>query len=135
MIALIKDLLHFHMACDVNEFKFFEEVPPEIRELRINLLKEEFEEYKSAEATNDEVAIADALADMIYIAVWTARVYWIPLEKVWKEVQRSNMSKICPETWKVKKRPDWKILKPDWWTPPDIAWVIHKHKSKTKEKT
>jgi predicted HAD superfamily Cof-like phosphohydrolase len=35
---------------------------------------------------------------MIYIAVGTARVYGIPLEKVWAEIQRSNISKIDSKT-------------------------------------
>jgi hypothetical protein len=35
--------------------------PKEFRELRIKLLKEEFEEYLKAENENDEIEIADAL--------------------------------------------------------------------------
>ena len=124
MRNLIKDLLHFHMACDVDEFTDLSSVPPEIRELRMNLLEEEFQEYKDAEANDDEIWVADALADMIYIAIWTARVYGIPLDKVWAEVQRANMDKIDKDTWKVRKRGDWKVLKPEWWKAPDVKWAI-----------
>ena len=69
MKNLIKDLLHFHMACDVDEYPDMKKVPPEIRELRMNLLLEEFEEYKRAEKNHDEIEIADALADIVYIAI------------------------------------------------------------------
>ena len=134
MQNLIKDLLHFHMICDVEEYWSLESVPPEIRELRFNLLLEEFEEYRKAEIENDEIWIADALADIVYIAIWTARVYWIPLDKVWAEVQRTNISKADPKTWKVKKRKDWKVLKPDDWSPPNIKDIINKHRNK-KTKT
>ena len=118
------------MACDVDEFKSLNSAPPEIRELRMNLLQEEFTEYLEAEAANDEVWIADALADIVYIAVWTARVYWIPLEKVWAEVQRSNMDKIDKSTWKIKKREDWKVLKPEGWKWPQIKEAIEDWRKK-----
>ena len=124
MRNLIKDLLHFHMACDVDEFTDITSVPGEIRELWMNLLQEEFQEYLEAEGKNDEIWVADALADLIYIAIWTARVYGIPLDKVWAEVQRSNMDKIDKDTWKVRKRDDGKVLKPEWWTGPDVEWAI-----------
>ncbi len=124
MQNLIKDLLHFHLACDVPEFNSLWSTPTEIRELRLRLLEEEFNEYKKAESENDEIWIADALADIIYIAVWTARVYWIPLDKVWAEVQRANMDKIDKQTWKVRKREDWKVLKPEWWQWPKISDII-----------
>lgn len=130
MKKLIKDLNDFHFACDVSEFGFFENVPENIRKLRLNLLEEEFNEYKKWEKENDEMQIADAIADMIYIAVWTARVYWIPLDEVWEEVQRANMDKVDKKTWKVRKREDWKVLKPDWWIWPQIEKVIKLNKVK-----
>jgi hypothetical protein len=48
------------------------------------------------------------------------------LEKVWAEIQRSNISKIDSKTWKVIKREDWKILKPKWWTWPQIPEILKK---------
>lgn len=118
------------MACDVKEFDMFESVPKEMRELRIRLLQEEFNEYLKWEKENDEIAIADALADMIYIAVWTARVYGIPLDEVWAEVQRANMDKVDKATWKVRKREDGKVLKPEWWVWPQIESLIKRRKVK-----
>ena len=126
MKKIIQDLWDFHNACEVEEFSTMKMTPQKVRDLRIALLKEEFEEYLKAEKENDEVEIADALADMIYIAIWTARTYWIPLDNVWNEVQRSNMDKVDLKTWKVKRREDWKILKPNWWTWPQIADAIKK---------
>jgi predicted HAD superfamily Cof-like phosphohydrolase len=39
----------------------------------------------------------------------------------WAEVVRSNMAKVDPVTGKVIKRADGKILKPEGWTPPQLA--------------
>ena len=62
---------------------------------------------------------------MIYIAVGTALELGIPLEPVWDEVHRSNMAKVDPETGKVRKREDGKVLKPEGWVRPDIAGAIY----------
>lgn len=95
-------------------------IPEDIneRDLRISLLEEEFKEYLQAEEKNDIVEIADALADIIYIACGTAVSYGIPLDKVFNEVHRSNMAKLVDG--KPIYREDGKVLKPDGWTPPDI---------------
>lgn len=92
------------------------------RQMRLKLLTEEFEEYLAAEADNDIVELADALADIIYIACGTAASYGIDLDEVFKEVHRSNMAKLVDG--KVIRREDGKILKPEGWTPPDIKSVL-----------
>jgi predicted HAD superfamily Cof-like phosphohydrolase len=94
------------------------------RSLRVRLLSEEFEEYRSAEYDNDIVEIADALADIIYIACGTAVSYGIPLDKVFEEVHRSNIAKLVDG--KVLRREDGKVQKPEGWTPPDIDGVLKK---------
>jgi len=94
------------------------------RVLRMRLISEEFEEYRNAEYDNNTVEIADALADIIYIALGTAVSYGIPLDKVFEEVHRSNMTKLV--NGKVLRREDGKIQKPEGWTPPDIESVLKK---------
>ena len=94
------------------------------RELRMSLLEEEFNEYFDAEENADIVEIADALADIIYIACGTAVSYGIPLDKVFEEVHRSNMAKLVDG--KVLRRADGKVQKPEGWTPPDIAGILKK---------
>lgn len=71
----------------------------------------------------DHVALADGLADLIYVCIGAANEFGIPLDKVWAEVHRSNMAKIGPNG-EVKRREDGKVIKPDGWTPPDIAGVL-----------
>ena len=94
------------------------------RDLRYNLLKEEFEEYEAAESTDNLVEIADALADIIYIACGTAVSYGIPLDKVFAEVHRSNMAKLVDG--KPIYREDGKVMKPEGWTPPDVEGVLNR---------
>jgi predicted HAD superfamily Cof-like phosphohydrolase len=92
------------------------------RKLRSNLLKEEYNEYLRAEATDDLVEVADALADIIYIVCGTAVSYGIPLDKVFEEVHRSNMAKLVDG--KPLYREDGKVMKPQGWTPPDIKTAL-----------
>jgi len=94
------------------------------RTLRMKLLAEEMYEYTVAENENDLTEIADALADIIYIACGTAVSYGIPLDKVYAEVHRSNMAKLVDG--KPLYREDGKVMKPTGWTPPDVEGVLKK---------
>jgi predicted HAD superfamily Cof-like phosphohydrolase len=95
------------------------------RSLRMKLLQEEMREYSEAEGDDNIVEIADALADIIYIACGTAVSYGIPLDEVYNEVHRSNMAKLVDG--KVLRRDDGKIIKPEGWTSPDIADILNRH--------
>jgi predicted HAD superfamily Cof-like phosphohydrolase len=98
-------------------------LPPHfVRDLRAKMLREEFEEYEEAEANDDMVEIADALADMVYIIAGTAIRYGIPLDAVFREVHGTNMAKLIDG--KLRYRDDGKILKPEGWRPPDVASVL-----------
>jgi predicted HAD superfamily Cof-like phosphohydrolase len=124
MEALLGDVAAFHRACDVPILA--KPAFPDLarQKLRDDLLREEFNEFIDALDTYDIVKVADALADIIYIAAGTALEFGIPLDRVWAEVQRSNMAKVDPVSGKVTKREDGKVLKPEGWTPPDIAGAM-----------
>ena len=77
------------------------------RTLRERLIQEEFEELKEAMGKEDLVAIAKELADLLYVVYGTAVSYGIDMEPVFREVHRSNMSKIGGY-----KREDGKWVKP-----------------------
>ena len=97
-----------------------------VRELRKKLLIEELEEYLEGEENNDIVEIADALADLIYVALGAAISYGIPIDAVFEEVQRSNMSKLG-EDGKPIYRADGKVLKGPGFFEPDLAKIIRDH--------
>lgn len=121
-MTVFNDVKKFHKAFSLPMRRKPTLPKMEERELRGNLLTEEFKEYIDAEYNNDIVEIADALADIIYIACGTAITYGIPLDKVWKEVQKTNMAKLVDG--KPLYREDGKVKKPEGWIPPDIKSIL-----------
>lgn len=128
MTDMFKDVIDFHDAFGILNSDRAIFPNQDTRDLRIKLLKEEFDEYMEAEENDDFIEVADALADLIYIACGTAASYGIPLNKVFEEVHRSNMAKLVDG--KPLKRADGKVIKPEGWTPPDIEGVIKKQQEK-----
>ena len=89
------------------------------RLLRERLIQEEFDELKEAMEKADLPAIAKELADLLYVAYGTAVSYGIDMETVFREVHRSNMSKIGGY-----KREDGKWVKPPSYSPAKIAPIV-----------
>ncbi len=102
------------------------------RALRIRLLKEEMLEYIESEEQDSITEIADALADIVYIVCGTALEYGIPLEAVFEEVHRSNMSKLDSDG-KPIIREDGKVLKGPNYFRPDIFQVLFANAIKKDE--
>jgi predicted HAD superfamily Cof-like phosphohydrolase len=128
---MFNDVIEFHdvteqLIADKTEFP-----SADIREMRIKLLAEEMDEYLVAEKENDIIGVADALADMTYIICGTAVSYGIPLDIVFNEVHKSNMTKI--ENGNILRREDGKIMKPPSYKPPDIRGIIKRY-NKSKKK-
>ena len=71
-------------------------VSPELSGLRFDLMKEENDEYLEAVLDKDLVGIADALGDQLYILCGTLLTHGMQhiIERVFDEIQRSNMSKL-----------------------------------------
>ena len=124
MIQAMVDVMNFHNACSVPVLDH-PEWPAEARiELRKDILEEEYKELMSAIQSRDMVKTADGIADLIYVAIGTALEFGIPIDRVWAEVQRANMAKRDPATGRVRYREDGKVLKPEGWTPPNIAEIV-----------
>ena len=89
-----------------------------ITSLRYNLIVEELNELKVALKDKDIKEVADALTDILYVTYGAGHAFGIDLDKCFKEVQESNMSKlgsdgkpIYNEKGKVMKGPNY--FKPD----------------------
>ena len=91
--------------------------------LRVKLIHEEANEFDDAAAIGDLVGMADALADLTYVVLQAALVCGIELDPVFREVHRSNMTKVW-EDGTVHRREDGKILKPPTYSPADVARVL-----------
>lgn len=122
MTDVFKDVHEFHTAFELPIYDQPEFPSDERRGLRIALLQEEYQEYLDAEEAHDLVEVADALADIIYIAVGTALEYGIPLERVFAAVHESNMAKLVDGV--LLRHPNGKVKKPEGWKAPDIKSIL-----------
>lgn len=91
--------------------------------LRRKILREEWNEYEDAHENHDITELADALADMVYIACGTAVEFGIPFDDVFAEVHRANMSKLMPDGTPLL-REDGKVMKGPDYTPPNIKKIL-----------
>ena len=89
-----------------------------ITSLRYDLINEEMLELKEAIEKRDIKEVGDALTDILYVTYGAGHAFGINLDKCFKEVQSSNMSKlgkdgkpIYNDKGKVMKGPNY--FKPD----------------------
>jgi predicted HAD superfamily Cof-like phosphohydrolase len=130
------DQARFMRACSQSPGKF----SPENVTLYMKLVEEERAELRAAvrkllraakrrrgPATRSELVglvseVADGALDLIYVSAGLLHSCGIPdPHGLWDEVQRSNMAKVDRKTKKVLRRPDGKVLKPEGWSPPNLA--------------
>ena len=97
----------------------------DIIHLRNCLIEEEFDELIEAVMNKDLVGVADALTDILYVVYGAGHAYGIDLDACFREVHRSNMTKISPDG-TVLRNALGKVIKPDTYSPPDLAGVISK---------
>ena len=94
-----------------------------LAQLRVRLLREEVEEFAAAVERRDLIAIADALADVVYVAYGSAVTYGLDLDAVVREVHSSNMSKLDTDGQPIL-REDGKVLKSARYRPPNLGRVV-----------
>ncbi len=123
-------LLEFHKAygAAINE-----PITPELISLRYRLIMEEANEVaqelipvlseKETEWVEqlpvDKKKLTKELADLMYVTIGTAVTFGLPLEEVFAEVHKSNMSKLGPDG-KPIYREDGKVLKGPNYKEPDL---------------
>ncbi len=92
---------------------------PDVAELKVRLVIEESHELTDAIHRSDLPEVADAVADLVYVALGLAQAFGIDMRPVWQAVHASNMAKVGGQ-----RRDDGKILKPADWQPPRIEGVL-----------
>jgi len=110
-----KDVMVFQKACGQLE------IPENEAPLYWDLIKEEFHELNNAACRIDEL---DAFFDLIWVILGYCHSKGYKVEEAWSKIVRSNMDKVDPETGKVRRRADGKIMKPDNWVGPDLTDCI-----------
>jgi predicted HAD superfamily Cof-like phosphohydrolase len=109
----------FHRTFDIARASV-PTIPDETtRLLRVRLIQEEFDELKDALSQRDAVAVAKELADLLYVVYGTAVSCGIDMEPVFREVHRSNMSKVGGH-----KRADGKWVKPASYSPARLEPIL-----------
>lgn len=119
MTNLFKDQEKFMRACDqtvddYNEAQY---------KLYCDLIEEEYNELSVAQ---DKTEALDALVDILVVTIGAIHSMGADGEGAWNEVMRTNFAKIDPDTGKVRKREDGKVLKPPHWTPPNLQNYLNK---------
>ena len=114
-----KDIETFATACD-------QPASPENYKMYLGLIDEEYGELVDAVIADDKVEQLDALVDILVVTMGAIRAAGWDGEAAWKEVMNTNFAKIDPDTGKVIKREDGKVLKPEGWMAPQLSQFIDK---------
>lgn len=118
------------MEADVKElFKKFSILVAEkprplglpLLEERYKFLAEELAEFWSACHDGDFPGQADALIDLVYVAIGTGVLMGLPWKVLWDDVQRANMAK---ERGIGKRGNKVDLVKPKNWVPPQTELIL-----------
>lgn len=121
MKSNFQDIVDFH-----EKFRLITSPGPamltdDLFEFRHRFLMEEIAELVEAHASGDLVKTADALVDIVYVALGTAYLMGIPWQAIWTAVHNANMTKIRADENNPSKRnaPAFDIVKPEGWVSPE----------------
>jgi len=124
MNSMLDDVIDFHL--EVLQLTATESPTLLSQEFcieRFRFMSEEIEEFVDAGIKGDMVGVADALADVIYVALGTAYQMGLPFQAIWDHVHRANMRKVRGAT---KRGSSIDARKPEGWVSPEagIAAII-----------
>ena len=88
------------------------------------LVVEEYDEFIDSINSKDDAKTLDACFDLIWVTIGYMKSRGWPCEPAWIEGAKSNLAKIDPDTKTVIRREDGKILKPNWWQPPNFEQFV-----------
>lgn len=118
----------FHKKFDILVHTSPTDASEDTRRLRIRLIQEEFDELKESMVEGNLAALAKEMADLLYVVYGTAVSYGIDMEPVFREVHRSNLSKVGGY-----KREDGKWVKPPTYSPAKIEPLLAIQMSASEE--
>lgn len=127
------DVGTFHNKFDLDNTTFKavgpRDLPQDVIDFRIKFLYEELSEFIEATVTHNEAKMADALIDLVYVAMGTAHLKGFPWPELWNEVQRANMEKeraYGSQDRRSLRHHDFDVVKPHGWKAPDIVGVLQR---------
>lgn len=113
------DIWDLHEAIDAHRDSIPRIPSDKVRDLRLELIKEEINETLMALHAGDIPEIADGITDSIVVLLGTAVSYGIDIRPIWDEVHKTNMAKSTGPI-----REDGKRLKPEGWVPPNVEGIL-----------
>ena len=124
MIQPIKLLTEFNKAFSVPVNRKPTLISNEEFKLKINLIKEELNEYENACSEQDITEVCDAIVDLAYVMYGMVVQHGLSdvFDDMFEEVHKSNMSKL--ENGRVLTRSDGKIMKGSEYFTPDLNQFI-----------
>ena len=117
----IENIINWNKIAGNNDFN---------KHLEASMLSEEFAETIIAIKNKDKIEVLDWVCDMLIIGVWTLHKLWFTSEQISKAmdlIMDNNYSKFqYDEKWShiCIKDENWKILKPEWFTPVDLSYLV-----------
>lgn len=121
------DVHHFHTHFGLPAPTLPVQLTQDVLEFRYKFMKEELDEFMDGWHMNDLALMADALIDLVYVAMGTAVMMGLPWQLLWDEVQRKNMAKVkVANAAESKRSHHFDIKKPEGWTPPDIEGLLRR---------
>jgi len=130
MSSNFDDVGRFHTKFGLPESSYpgprSRELSDDVVEFRIEFLREELKEFIEGCDENDPVKMADALIDIVYVAMGTAHLMGLPWQHLWDEVHRANMTKqrASSDGSDSKRSSPHDVVKPTGWRPPAIAAIL-----------
>lgn len=101
----------------------------ELMEFRLRFLAEELKEFEEGVQQQDHAKMADALIDLVYVAMGTAHHLGYPWQELWSEVQRANMTKQRAQAdgSDSARGSSLDVVKPPGWEPPDVESILRRY--------
>ena len=122
---------HFHEKFDLPRLSRHstpDHLDQEDMAFRIKFLQEELDEIREADDNDEILGVADGLADLIYVALGTAQMMGIDMDRVFMAVHTANMRKeraISENDERSTRKHRYDVVKPKGWVGPDIQGALY----------
>lgn len=94
------------------------------KDFRVGHIDEELKEFVEATEANDLDGAADALIDLVYVALGALVEMGVCVRPTFAEVHEANMRKVQGARSKRPGSQGFDAVKPEGWTPPDHEWLL-----------
>ncbi len=122
----LEQVKEFHKAFGLLETQSYKK-HPEVAKLRYQIGLEELNEYAIAVQENNDIEIADALGDQLYIVLGSIISHGLEdkIEAIFDEIHKSNMSKL-DENGNPLYREDGKVKKSNLFKEPNLKEILER---------